>query len=184
MKRVSIALAALLALAACGPKKKSAAPPAPSKPAAQAPARAPGAPSGPLPGLALLRDFYKPTATPYPDSPAKDPFFTEDLARAIKKDTSKKGEVGAIDFDYRYGAQDLQITEVEVSANNTLDGEQATARFNNMGKPYEVDYRLTLTRAGWRIEDISAPAQQGDTAWDLRTMLKLPPPGSEAPHPP
>jgi hypothetical protein len=180
VKRVAPVLLALLPLVACGPKHP-AAPKVPAKPAAPAPG--PPRPTGPLPGLDLLRDLYKPTAAPFPDSPAKDPFFTEEVARAIKRD-SHRGRVGAMDFDYRYGAQEVQVREVTVTAVNTLDGERATARFVNQGKPYEVHYDLTLTRQGWRIANVYAPPQQGDTAWDLRQMLKLPPPDSEPPRQP
>jgi hypothetical protein len=187
VKPAHFAALALLPFAACGPKH--AAPPKvpPAQTAAQPPGAAsptsPPKPAQPLPGLGVIRELYKPSLTPFPDNPANDPFFTEELARALKRD-SHPGEVGAIDFDYRYGAQDVQVSEVTVTAVNTADGERATARFDNIGKPYVVNYDLTLTRQGWRIADVSAPAQQGDTPWDLRQMLKLPPPDSEPPRRP
>ena len=175
VKRVAIALLALLPLMACGPKPASKAPPSAAKPAAPAPS---AESSAPLPGLAVINDLYKPSLTPVPDRVSEDPFFTEDLARALKAH-SHPGRDGALDFDYRYGAQTLDVSEVVVTAVNTLEGERATARFNNIGKPYEVNYDLMETRDGWRIADVSAPAQQGGGAWDLRAMFKLPPIDSE-----
>ena len=105
------------------------------------------------------------------------------MARALKTD-SHPDAVGAVDFDYRYGAQDVQIAKLQLTAINTLDGERVIARFDNFQKPYEVDYDLVLTREGWRIAEVSAPAQQGDQAWSLRAMLKLPSPDSEPPRKP
>jgi len=177
--KASVPFVALLAaLSACGPKRP--APPPPQPAAAQAPAPQPRVD---LPGLPVVRSLYAPEAAPFPAKPDHDPFFTPELARALKKD-SHPDEVGAVDFDYRYGAQDVQISNLGMAAINTLDGERVIARFNNFQKPYEVDYDLVLTREGWRIADVSAPAQQGDQAWSLRAMLKLPSPDSEPPHRP
>ena len=182
MKVHGFVLLALLPLAACGPKH-AAAPKAQAPKAASAPPPAPSTPSAPLPGLAVIRDLYKPSLTPMPDAPGHDAFFIPDVARGLRA-RSHPGREGALDFDYRYGAQTVQVSEVVVTAANTLEGERVTARFNNIGKPYEVDYDLMETRDGWRIADVSAPAQQGDAAWDLRQMLKLPPMDSAAPSRP
>ena len=177
---VVLAALVLAPLAACGPKHAAAPKAAPAPPIPPAP---PPKPAQPLPGLAVIRELYKPVRTPFPTNPARDPFFTQEVARAMKRD-SHPGRVGAIDFDYRYGAQQVQVNEVTVTAVNTLDGERATARFLNIGKPYEVNYDLTLTRDGWRIANVFAPPQQGDQTWDLRRMLKLPAPDSEPPQRP
>lgn len=172
------ALFALAILSACGPKHPATPTSPPPKPAAPAPQ-----PRLDLPGLPIVRALYAPQVAPFPDKPEHDPFFTPELARALKKD-SHPDEVGAVDFDYRYDAQDVQMSDLQLIAVNTLDGERVIARFNNFRKPYEVDYDLVLTRDGWRIADVSAPAQQGDQAWSLRAMLKLPPPDSEPPRKP
>jgi hypothetical protein len=166
----------LACLAACGPKRPS----APKSPPAAAPAPAL---STNLPGLTVIRALYVPQAAPFPNKPAKDPFFTLEMARALKAD-SHRDRVGAIDFDYRYGAQEVELSNLQLGALNTLDGERVVARFDNAQKPFEVDYDLVLTREGWRIADVSAPAQQGDQAWSLRAMLKLPSPDSEPPQRP
>jgi hypothetical protein len=173
-------LALLATLTACSPKRP--APPASPPPRPSAQASSPQ-PRTDLPGLAVVRALYAPKLTPFPDKPDHDPFFTAELAGALKKD-SHPDEVGAVDFDYRYDAQDVQITDLQLTAVNTLDGERVAARFDNFQKPYEVDYDLVLTRDGWRVSDVSAPAQQGDQPWSLRAMLKLPSPDSEPPRRP
>ncbi len=185
VKVYPVLFALVVGLAACGPKR--APPPRPQPPGA-APATAPAPAPAPklrtdLPGLAVIHDLYAPALTPFPEKPAQDPFFTTEVARALKAH-SHPGRVGAIDFDYRYGAQDVQLTNLQLAAVNTLDGERVVARFDNAGKPYEVDYDLVLTRDGWRISDVSAPPQQGDMSWGLRALLKLPPPDSEPPRRP
>lgn len=180
MKVLPFLVALLACLAACGPQRR----PAPKTPPASASDRPQvPAPRTDLPGVGLIQALYAPSLTPFPEKPATDPFFTVELAKALKRD-SHPGEVGAIDFDYRYGAQDVQLSNLHISAINTLDGERVVARFENAEKPYEVDYDLVLTRDGWRIADVSAPAQQGDEAWSLRAMLKLPSPDSEPPRKP
>jgi hypothetical protein len=173
VKRFGFVLLVLLPLSACGPKHASGAKAPAARAASSAQPAAPQGPAAPLPGLAVVRDLYKPGTAPIPDAPGKDPFFTPDLARALKAH-SYPGRPGAIDFDYRYGAQTLEVSEVTVTAANTLDGERVAARFDNIGKAYEIDYDLLETRDGWRIADVSAPAQQGDGPWDLRQMFKLP----------
>ncbi|HVY33713.1 MAG TPA: hypothetical protein VG960_04755 [Caulobacteraceae bacterium] len=180
MKTAPSLIALLACLAACGPER----PPAPKSPTAPVGDQPPvPAPRTDLPGVGLVQALYAPSVMPFPDKPAKDPFFTLDLAKAMKRD-SHPGEVGAIDFDYRYGAQDVQLSNLRITAINTLDGERVVARFENAEKPFEVDYDLVLTRDGWRIADVSAPAQQGDEAWSLRAMLKLPSPDSAPPRKP
>jgi hypothetical protein len=172
-------LALLAVLSACGPK-------GPAPPASRGPpaAQAPAGPSGQdLPGLAVIRAFYAPEAAPFPNSPDRNPYFTPELARALKRDRRAHG-AGAADFDYRQGAQGARIADLRLTAVNTLDGERVVARFDHGHEPDEVDYDLVLTREGWRIADISAPAQEGGQAWSLRARLKLPAPDSEPPRRP
>lgn len=107
--------------------------------------------------------------------------FARDLARAYHKDTSIPGEVGEIDFDWRYGAQDFQITDLKIEAVHLKPGQMpmadrglVRATFKNMGKPGEVIYRLCLRPGvGWRIADVSS--KDAPDPWDLRQMLKLDP---------
>ncbi len=118
--------------------------------------------------LDLVRSLYR-TEAPPPDASA---YFSRDLARAYRKDTGHPGEVGAIDFDWRYGAQDTEIGNLEFF---NMEGPRTAtirARFRNFGKPGEVVYDLCHAQRGWRISDVHMAA--GADSWDLRKMLKLP----------
>jgi hypothetical protein len=107
--------------------------------------------------------------------------FARDLERAYRNDISHPGEVGEIDFDWRYGAQDFQITELKIEAARLKPGAmpmadrgEVRATFKNFGKPYEVLYRVCRAQSGaWRIADVSS--NSGDDRWDLRQLLKLDP---------
>jgi hypothetical protein len=99
-------------------------------------------------------------------------FLARDLAAAYGKDGANPDEVGAIDFDWRYSAQDMEITALTLTEAKDAKGATVVAHFKNFGKPGVVTYRLCIARKGWRI----AVARGGDAAdaWDLREMLKLP----------
>ena len=99
--------------------------------------------------------------------------YANDLDGALHRDSSNPGEVGAIDFDFRYGAQDEQISGLNFI--EQIDHDQATvvAVFKNFGKANSVNW--TLCRrfdGGWRVAD--AWSNTGADTWDLRDMLKLP----------
>lgn len=66
-----------------------------------------------------------------------------------------KGEVGRLEGDPLYNAQDIEVKNFSVSAPETTAGEtRVTVRFTNIGKPTSVIYVLTRTADGWRISDI------------------------------
>ena len=97
-------------------------------------------------------------------------FFAADTAKALKADY-KAGEVGAVDFDYRYGGQDFEIADLKIGKG--VDGpneSRVTATFTNFGKPMSVVYRLCMAKTGWRIADV----EDGAGEWRLRKMLRLP----------
>jgi hypothetical protein len=134
-----------------------------------------GAPSAPPEAVALVRRLYAHEHTPTYVAG----LFARDLARAYRQDTSHPGDVGEIDFDWRFGAQDFQITELKIEpaplqrgAMPMADRGEVRATFRNFGKPYEVLYRVCRAQSGaWRIADVSSDT--GDDKWDLRAMLKL-----------
>src|SRR5438552_18935080 len=83
-------------------------------------------------------------------------YFEKSLADMIWKDAvSSKGEVGAIDGDPLYEAQDTEVKHL-VIGNAMLKGETGTVHvaFTNFGKKKAIDYRLKKTTKGWRIDDI------------------------------
>ncbi len=99
--------------------------------------------------------------------------FSSDLDTALRKDSSNPGEVGAIDFDYRYGAQDEQIAGLNFIEQIDHDQASVVAVFKNFGKANSVNWTLCRRGdGGWRIAD--AWSNTGSDTWDLRDMLKLP----------
>ncbi len=101
-------------------------------------------------------------------------YFAHDLGEAMRKDTSDPQEVGALDFDYRYGAQDLKISGLQI-LETPVDNDSAhvVAVFKNHGKANGVEWTLCRRPNGdWRIAD--AASSGGEESWDLRQMLNLP----------
>lgn len=95
---------------------------------------------------------------------AVDKFFTKSFADLIWKDTEvAKGEVGTIDFDPLYNAQDTRITAFKIGKPEYGEGNAEVAdvpvTFKNMGKAETVLFRLE--RSGektWKISDIYYPS--------------------------
>jgi hypothetical protein len=156
---VSITIAAIFALAA-----------------AEAPQPL-GAPSAPPEAVRLVKSLYAHERTPTHVAGV----FARDLASAYRTDISHPGEVGEVDFDWRYGAQDVQITELKIEAARLKPGAmpmadrgEVRATFKHIGEPNEVLYRVCRAQRGaWRIADVSS--NSGDDKWDLRQLLKLDP---------
>ena len=99
--------------------------------------------------------------------------YAHDLDAALQADSSTPGEVGAIDFDFRYGAQDEQISGLNFIEEVDHDQASVVAVFKNFGKANSVNWTLCRRSDGdWRIAD--AWSNTGSDAWDLRDMLKLP----------
>jgi len=89
-------------------------------------------------------------------------YFDADLLKLYLKDKREaKGEVGRLDGDPLYNAQDLEIKDFSISApemvgrpNRTGMETRVTVRFKNTGKPTRVVYVLRRTANEWRISDI------------------------------
>ncbi len=100
-------------------------------------------------------------------------YFARDLDTALKIDAGNPGEVGAVDFDYRYGAQDTAISGLELLPEVDNDQARVVAVFKNFGKANSVEWTLCRRANGdWRI--LNAGSNTGSEEWDLRRMLKLP----------
>ena len=84
-------------------------------------------------------------------------FFDEKLAGLIWKDLTEtpEGEVGHIDGDPLYNAQDMQIKNFRVGA-AVVEGDDATVpvTFLNFDKKVTITYKLVKTGAGWKISNI------------------------------
>ena len=100
-------------------------------------------------------------------------YFARDLDTALKIDVGNPQAVGAVDFDYRYGAQENEVSGLELLPEVDNDQARVVAVFKNFGKANSVNWTLCRRNdGGWRIAD--AWSNTGKDTWDLRDMLKLP----------
>jgi len=83
-------------------------------------------------------------------------YFSERLARLIWKDAVKsKGEVGALDADPLYDAQDFDIKNFSLrKSKSEKDSAEVIASFENMGHKSEIAFSLIFTKTAWKISDI------------------------------
>ncbi|MDQ3918484.1 MAG: YbjP/YqhG family protein [Acidobacteriota bacterium] len=84
-------------------------------------------------------------------------FFDKQLADLIWKDLTEtpEGDVGNLDFDPLFNAQDTKITNFRVGA-PAINGDRADVpvTFNNFGKPNKLAFRMHKTSEGWKVENI------------------------------
>ncbi len=85
-----------------------------------------------------------------------DKYFEKGLADAIWKDAVKsKGEVGALDGDPLYDAQDIEIKKFAIGKARYESGKAlVTVTFENFGQPKSFVFTLVNGRGGWRITNI------------------------------
>src|SRR5207249_6988258 len=78
-------------------------------------------------------------------------YFSQRLAQLIWKDAvASKGEVGALDFDPLYDAQDFDIKKFSLrKSKSEKDSAEVIASFENMGHKTEITFSLLLTKTGW-----------------------------------
>jgi hypothetical protein len=83
-------------------------------------------------------------------------YFDPALLKLYLKDRDEaKGEVGRLEGDPLYNAQDMEIKDFSVSAPEMAGVEaRVTVNFKNLGKPTRVVYMLDRTANGWRISDV------------------------------
>jgi len=83
-------------------------------------------------------------------------YFDAALLKLYLKDKREaKGEVGRLDGDPLYNAQDMEIRDFSVGAPETAGSEtRVTVHFKNIGKPTRIVYVLSRAADGWRISDI------------------------------
>jgi hypothetical protein len=83
-------------------------------------------------------------------------YFEKGLLSLLLKDQSEsKGEVGKLDFDPLYNAQDFEIKDFSVVlVAQQKDSAEVAASFKNMGTSEKIVFLLSNTAQGWRITDI------------------------------
>ena len=84
-------------------------------------------------------------------------FFGQKLADLIWKDITEtpKGEVGRLDFDPLYNAQDTGITNFQIGK-PVVEGDKSTVSvsFRNFGQRTSVKFEMHNGQEGWRIENV------------------------------
>ena len=84
-------------------------------------------------------------------------FFDDNLAGLLWKDLTEtpEDEVGRLDFDPLYNAQDIHITRFRIGA-PTLEGDRATVlvTFNNYDRKENLKFLMTKTATGWKISNV------------------------------
>jgi uncharacterized protein DUF3828 len=119
--------------------------------------------NGPVPSAEkVVADLYKAhdgKADPlqYPRSKnLLGAYFDKGLLSLFLKDQSEsQGEVGKLDFDPLYDAQDFEIKSLAVVKINESKGSaQVAATFKNMGRSKKILFSLSNGVQGWRISDI------------------------------
>jgi hypothetical protein len=107
----------------------------------------------------LVAQLYQAHASkhdPLDETASLGRYFDPALLQLYLKDKREaKGEVGRLDGDPLYNAQDFQIKDFSVSAPDMAGVEaRVTVNFKNLGKPTRVVYMLDRTANGWKISDI------------------------------
>ena len=83
-------------------------------------------------------------------------YFTQSLADMIWKDAvHSKGEVGAIDGDPLFDAQDMEIKKFAIGKPAYAAGKATVnVTFENFGQPKSFIFTLVNGRSGWLIDNI------------------------------
>ena len=84
-------------------------------------------------------------------------FFDQRLADLIWKDITEtpEGEVGNLDFDPLYNAQDTGITNFQIGK-PVAEGDKSTVlvRFRNFGQRTSIKFETQNGREGWKIKNV------------------------------
>ena len=106
--------------------------------------------------VAQLYQAHRSKHDPLDETALLGRYFDPALLKLYLKDKREaKGEVGRLDGDPLYNAQEIQIKDFSVSAPEMAGGEsRVTVNFKNLGKPTRVVYMLSRTASGWKISDI------------------------------
>ena len=84
-------------------------------------------------------------------------YFEKSLLSLFLKDQAEsRGEVGKLDFDPLYDAQDFDIKDFSVTlVAKQNDSAEVAASFKNIGTTEKIVFLLSNTAQGWRITDIN-----------------------------
>lgn len=136
----------------------------------------------------VVRNLYaarkRPATDPFFQTKSRarlDKFFGKDLADLIWNDSvssARNNEVGKLDGDPLYNAQDMKITGFRIKrpmpGEGNLDLVDVPVTFKNFGKAQTILFRLERDkRRAWKITDIFYPDNE-DSASSLSKILKAP----------
>ena len=85
-----------------------------------------------------------------------DKYFTKELGDLLWQDARSSGdEVGALDGDPLYNAQDMEIKNFSIAAGSVSAGDAiVTSSFENFGAKHQIVFHLVRQTSGWRISNI------------------------------
>jgi len=85
-----------------------------------------------------------------------DKYFTKQLADLLWQDARSSGdEVGALDGDPLFNAQDMEIKNFSIAEGKVSAGAATvTSSFENFGAQHQIVFHLLRQKSGWRISDI------------------------------
>ncbi|MEQ1643044.1 MAG: DUF3828 domain-containing protein [Pyrinomonadaceae bacterium] len=125
---------------------------------------------------ALVADLYKQhdaKKSPFFQTKTRalvDKYFTRPLADLIWKDANNSsGEVGAIDGDPLYNAQDMEIKNFAIGKAETKgDTGTVPVTFTNAGRKVTINYSVKQVSGAWKIDNINYGADSGSLMQWLR----------------
>ena len=126
-------------------------------PTATPPAQKTAAPDAIVKELYKQHDAKKSPFFQTKDRAAVDKYFTKNLADLIWKDAvSSEGEVGALGADPLYDAQDTEIADLKIQADQ-VDGDQALVlvTFKNFGEAKTLIFNVEREKGTWKISNIT-----------------------------
>jgi len=106
--------------------------------------------------VAQLYQAHRSKHDPLDETALLGRYFDPALLKLYLKDRREaKGEVGRLDGDPLYNAQDFEIKDFAISAPE-LTGREARVKvnFKNLGKPTRIVFVLNRTANEWKIADI------------------------------
>jgi hypothetical protein len=85
-----------------------------------------------------------------------DKYFTKELATLLWQDAhSSGGEVGALDGDPLFNAQEIEITEFAVQEGSVgAQAAEVPVSFKNLGQKHQIIFRLVAEKIGWKIANL------------------------------
>jgi uncharacterized protein DUF3828/sporulation and spore germination protein len=86
-----------------------------------------------------------------------DKYFVKELADLLWQDAHSSGdEVGALDGDPLFNAQDMDIKKFSIQVGTVGAGSaEVPVSFENFGEKHQILFRLVQEKRGWKIADLA-----------------------------